>query len=309
MKKVLFAIAIMIVAIVNSAKALSPEAAALEAEAASMVSVKNYSGAITVYMNELNVLKQQQVSAADPSCISVRTQIANCYSAQALFPQAIATTEESLSILRNAFGTHNLQYIETLCNLGKIYQQDNNKKMAQQVAQTVEQLRNERTYGFVPELVLFKNAEIAHQKNEDAYYCCAYYLNNTFKADNMKQAARYISSWLEQSQDVKVIVSKPMMSWMNNSDNTAYVIAFAAAQAEYSLKNGSRTTGRNQYVNSMLRLLNYYQVMRTRIGSVEIFEDYLRIYKSNPQALTNHLASEYDKCAQTGGLMKMNKVI
>lgn len=298
MKKFMSIIAIALMVIANHSVALAetPEdAKQLDNAAAEMYNNGDFDRAIETYVKELAILKNAY-HEADSHCIEVRNRISLCYSGKKDYVKAVEIGKSSLDLLKENFGTHDMRYINQLGALKSIYLQKGEKSVAKSLTDLQEKLNNERTYGYVPEMVAFKSAEQCAKANNDAYYCCVYYLNNNFKAKNMQQAASYIMSWVRNTKDTEVLATSQMKSWMNDR-NMAYIVAFMAANAEYALRYGNDRP-KDQYANSIVRLLKYYNGNKQRIGTVELFEQYTKLYQRDPQSLFAQLSKDYDTACQ-----------
>lgn len=305
MKKFIYIIATALLVIANHSVALAetPEdAKQLDNAAAEMYNNGDFDRAIETYVKELAILKNEY-HEADSHCIEVRNRISLCYSGKKDYTKAVEIGKNSLDLLKENYGTHDMRYINQLGALKSIYLQKGEKSVAKSLTELQEKLNNERTYGYVPEMVAFKSAEQCAKSNNDAYYCCVYYLNNNFKAKNMQQAASYIMSWIRQTKDTEVLATKQMKSWMNER-NMAYIVAFMAANAEYSLRYGNDRP-KDQYANSIVRLLKYYNGNKQRIGTVELFEQYNKLYQNDPQSLFAYLSKDYDAACQNRTLAIM----
>ena len=305
MKKFFAIIATALLVIANHSVALAEtpeEAKQLDNAAAEMYNNGDFDHAIETYVKELSILKNEY-HEADSHCIEVRNRISLCYTAKKDYSKAVEIGKTSLDLLKENFGTHDMRYINQLSALRSIYVEKGEKSIAKSISELQDKLNEERTYGFVPEMVAFKNAEQCAKSNNDAYYCCVYYLNNNFKAKNMQQAASYILSWVRNTNDTEILATSQMKSWMSER-NMAYIVAFMAANAEYSLRYGNDRP-KDQYANSIVRLLKYYNGNKQRIGTVDLFEQYTKMYQNDPQSLFAYLSKDYDNACQTRTLSIM----
>ena len=275
------------------------EAKQLEAEAAAMYSSGDFDNAIKAYVKELSVLRSEY-HETDAICIDVRNRISLCYTQKKDYTKAVEFGKTSLDLLKENFGTHDMRYINQLSNLQAIYSHKGDKSTVKNISDLKERLQSERQYGYVPEMVVFKSAEQCHKSNNDAYYCCVYYLNNNFKAKDMQKAASYIMSWYRNTNDTEVKATRQMMSWMNER-NKPYIVAFIAANTEYALRYGN-TKPKDQYANSIVRLLSYYNGNKQRIGTVDLFEQYNKLYKNDPKSFFALLGKDYDSARQNSSL-------
>lgn len=310
MKNLLLIIVFTIVSMFSAVSAAELPAAAAEHESmASMyMEAKDFNNALFHYNKELSILRDE-FGESDPLCISVMNNISSCYIKTKAFDNAVQNSCQAIEILKRNIGEHTERYIEALRNLKSIYFAQQKYSKAEEMELTISRLENEIHYGYTPALVNFRNAQVCHENNTDAYYCCIYYLNNQFKTKDMKGAARYITNWVAVSEDVKVIVTPELMEIFDNPAFTAYGIAFMAGSAEYALRQNSSEDVKNQYAHAVIRLLNYYKFCKAKIGNCPILDKYIRIYDSNPNKLYQHMSDQFDSNCRNFTLVHMKQFV
>ena len=209
------------------------------------------------------------------------------------YAEAVALQEHALTLIENDEGAHSNHYLNELKYMKMYYDKVGNTAKVEEMETLESQLEDEMEHGYVPPLLEFKTAEKCREHNADAYYCSLYYLNHYLSAEKMQQAAHYIHAWSLASPDVMVYIGEAETKWATDEKNYGYLIAYLAACTKYALSHDP-VVPVEQYSNAIVDVLNYYRANKEITGEVPAFEEYIKLYKKDPEKLFERLRKDYE---------------
>lgn len=243
------------------------------------ISIQEYEKAKENCRKALTIYEKLGRNDYDLAVILMHMAESSHYSGQT--QDALIYELRSLNIIKDIYGKHSDEYIGELPYLQKYYQAVGDEKNVKRIEETIERLQKEIEDGIVdlPEPVKFESAEMCKEHNGDAMKCIRYYLTHKLNAPQMDQAAQYILSWSEASNDVNIVIGEEIGSLATSEKTMPYLIAYMASYDYYCLTENMKELDEKHFMYAIDILLQFYEPNRGLTGKVELLEHYLQLQK------------------------------
>lgn len=224
---------------------------------------------------------------------------ADIYCSKKEYDKALASQMIAVDVNKDVNGIHSESFINEMSFLKDIYEYMGDSVNVKKLNNTIERLKEETAYGYVPENQEVQNAEQAHNSLEDALMCSRFLLNHYMNSEKWAEASKYIVNWLTVSPDVNLFVSEAEAEWLNDKNGAAYLSAYMAGWIEYAIQENEKEQSYDAYSSAIVDMLNFYTSNKHLTGDVEAFEKYIQAYNKDEDKFFEMLKSNYEKYLKT----------
>lgn len=213
------------------------------------------------------------------------------------YDAAILNAQRSINIYESIYDTHYEDVISVLELLQTYYEAGGYAEQAQQTADKVQQLQQEKETGYVVPLPELKTNELCHQYRLEAFYSALYYINHFITAEGMTQAVQTVMGFTMNSDEVNVIFGIPESKWVGEEKNVVYLAAYSAANIVYAL-TVDEIDPAEQYLYSICKTIDFYSANKKLTGEVPHFEEYLALFQKDSDKLIDRINKDYKAFAK-----------
>ncbi|MBQ7420645.1 MAG: tetratricopeptide repeat protein [Prevotella sp.] len=201
----------------------------------------------------------------------------------------------SLNIIKQLFGEHSEEYLTEAPYLQIYYEENGDSAQAEKLADNIERLTEETKKGIIdlPTSIELKNAETAHEHNNDVYRCIEYYLNHYVVAYQMNEVANYILNWSKVTADSHVVIGENETKLMEDKKSMPYFIAYIAGCSKYALEAEEADFTYDTFKFAMIQALNYYQANKQYTGEIKYLEKYIKAYHKSHEKFNTLLRTNF----------------
>ena len=157
----------------------------------------------------------------------------------------------------------------------------------------LEVFKKDLKYGYVPDSVVFRTAEDAHQHNVDALAACKFYMTHTIDSKDMPNVKKYIVSWSVASPDVHLNIGTQVADWTKT--NVDYLAAYLAGCSYYALTSHQKEWNKETFARGVYEVLKSYESNKDVLGKNENLDKLLELYQSEGDGFKNFIEENYNK--------------
>ena len=153
--------------------------------------------------------------------------------------------------------------------------------------------KNDLKYGYVPDPVEFKTAEVAHQHNIDAMAACKFFMTHTLDSKDMPNVKKYIITWTQASPDVNITIGKQAMDLtMTNAD---YLLAYIAGCSYYALTSHQKKWNKETFSSGITEVVKLYAANKDILGKNKNLDKLLKLYQSEGDGYKKFIEESFKK--------------
>lgn len=157
----------------------------------------------------------------------------------------------------------------------------------------LEVFKKDLKYGYVPDSVVFRTAEDAHQHNVDAMAACKFYMTHTIDSKDMPNVKKYIVAWSVASPDVHINIGTQVADWTKT--NVDYLTAYLAGCSFYALTSHQKEWNKETFARGVYEVLKSYESNKDVLGKNENLDKLLELYQSEGDGFKNFIEENYNK--------------
>ena len=157
----------------------------------------------------------------------------------------------------------------------------------------LEVFKKDLKYGYVPDSVVFRTAEDAHQHNVDAMAACKFYMTHTIDSKDMPNVKKYIVAWSVASPDVHIKIGTQVADWTKT--NVDYLAAYLAGCSFYALTSHQKEWNKEIFARGVYEVLKSYESNKDVLGKNENLDKLLELYQSEGDGFKNFIEENYNK--------------
>ena len=155
----------------------------------------------------------------------------------------------------------------------------------------LEVFKKDLKYGYVPDSVVFRTAEDAHQHNVDAMAACKFYMTHTIDSKDMPNVKKYIVSWSVASPDVHLNIGTQVADWTKT--NVDYLAAYLAGCSFYALTSHQKEWNKETFAKGVYEVLKSYESNKDVLGKNENLDKLLELYQSEGDGYQKFIEENY----------------
>ena len=155
----------------------------------------------------------------------------------------------------------------------------------------LEVFKKDLKYGYVPDSVVFRTAEDAHQHNVDAMAACKFYMTHTIDSKDMPNVKKYIVSWSVASPDVHLNIGTQVADWTKT--NVDYLAAYLAGCSYYALTSHQKEWNKETFARGVYEVLKSYESNKDVLGKNENLDNLLELYQSEGDGYQKFIEENY----------------
>ena len=155
----------------------------------------------------------------------------------------------------------------------------------------LEVFKKDLKYGYVPDSVVFRTAEDAHQHNVDAMAACKFYMTHTIDSKDMPNVKKYIVSWSVASPDVHLNIGTQVADWTKT--NVDYLAAYLAGCSYYALTSHQKEWNKETFARGVYEVLKSYESNKDVLGKNENLDKLLELYQSEGNGYQKFIEENY----------------
>ena len=155
----------------------------------------------------------------------------------------------------------------------------------------LEVFKKDLKYGYVPDSVVFRTAEDAHQHNVDAMAACKFYMTHTIDSKGMPNVKKYIVAWSVASPDVHINIGTQVADWTKT--NVDYLTAYLAGCSFYALTSHQKEWNKETFARGVYEVLKSYESNKDVLGKNENLDKLLELYQSEGDGYQKFIEENY----------------
>ena len=155
----------------------------------------------------------------------------------------------------------------------------------------LEVFKKDLKYGYVPDSVVFRTAEDAHQHNVDAMAACKFYMTHTIDSKGMPNVKKYIVAWSVASPDVHINIGTQVADWTKT--NVDYLAAYLAGCSYYALTSHQKEWNKETFARGVYEVLKSYESNKDVLGKNENLDKLLELYQSEGDGYQKFIEENY----------------
>ena len=155
----------------------------------------------------------------------------------------------------------------------------------------LEVFKKDLKYGYVPDSVVFRTAEDAHQHNVDAMAACKFYMTHTIDSKDMPNVKKYIVAWSVASPDVHLKIGTQVADWTKT--NVDYLAAYLAGCSFYALTSHQKEWNKEIFARGVYEVLKSYESNKDVLGKNENLDKLLELYQSEGNGYQKFIEENY----------------
>ena len=155
----------------------------------------------------------------------------------------------------------------------------------------LEVFKKDLKYGYVPDSVVFRTAEDAHQHNVDAMAACKFYMTHTIDSKGMPNVKKYIVAWSVASPDVHIKIGTQVADWTKT--NVDYLAAYLAGCSFYALTSHQKEWNKEIFARGVYEVLKSYESNKDVLGKNENLDKLLELYQSEGDGYQKFIEENY----------------
>ena len=155
----------------------------------------------------------------------------------------------------------------------------------------LEVFKKDLKYGYVPDSVVFRTAEDAHQHNVDAMAACKFYMTHTIDSKDMPNVKKYIVAWSVASPDVHINIGTQVADWTKT--NVDYLAAYLAGCSFYALTSHQKEWNKETFARGVYEVLKSYESNKDVLGKNENLDKLLELYQSEGDGYQKFIEENY----------------
>ena len=155
----------------------------------------------------------------------------------------------------------------------------------------LEVFKKDLKYGYVPDSVVFRTAEDAHQHNVDAMAACKFYMTHTIDSKDMPNVKKYIVAWSVASPDVHISIGTQVADWTKT--NVDYLAAYLAGCSFYALTSHQKEWNKETFAKGVYEVLKSYESNKDVLGKNENLDKLLELYQSEGDGYQKFIEENY----------------